>query len=72
MLDPDDAPRRQPDQLFDDVLELADVARPLVIRKRSKRIVREAQLPPGARKEVLSSARERPRPSRGGEARGGG
>jgi hypothetical protein len=43
VLDVDDAPYRQPDQLLDDVLELTDVARPMVTRKRSKRIVCEGQ-----------------------------
>src|SRR6476661_5817056 len=53
VLDADDATRRQPDQLFDDVLEFADVTWPAISQKRAERTVREAQLPPGARDEVL-------------------
>ena len=53
VLDIDDSPRRQPDQLFDDIPEFADVAGPIVIRKRPKRFVCEAQLTTGARKEVF-------------------
>ncbi len=41
MLDLDDAGRRQPHQLFDDVHQLADVARPPVALERAQRVVGE-------------------------------
>ncbi len=53
VLDADDAPGRQPDQLFDDVPELADVAGPPVCLQRPTRLVREAEIARGDREEML-------------------
>ena len=53
MLDPDDFARRQPDQLFDYVQQLADVARPPVLHERPKRIICKVQLSSRASEAVL-------------------